>query len=294
MSFIALSKCQESSSDVAISSSQTKNENTGCANDAKIDKLVTALASLGDIIQYKQEVEVLQKRLNKMAKALKKLKLFEDLENELSDRTVDDEISTTTTTQRSTTTTTISTTTTDNGPCKDGWSYIGENCYIIITDTALTWDESRQQCMLQGGDLAEMNTVEEQTAMAEHINAWHYGIPLWLGGMQNKRGRWRWEWTETKIPMRAVKWGWAEGYPRSEKNNTSTQDTANCLAMRGRGEAASVHTWENMPCQQNNNFVCEYLWLQEYLDEQKQAKMTRKLEENLIKVDKIRQARLLQ
>jgi hypothetical protein len=26
-----------------------------------------------------------------------------------------------------------------------------------------------------------------------------YGIPFWLAGFKNKRGRWRWEWTETKV-----------------------------------------------------------------------------------------------
>jgi hypothetical protein len=25
-----------------------------------------------------------------------------------------------------------------------------------------------------------------------------YGVPFWLAGYMNKRGRWRWEWTETK------------------------------------------------------------------------------------------------
>lgn len=38
-----------------------------------------------------------------------------------------------------------------------------------------------------------------------------YGIPFWVGGQRNKRGKWRWLWTETRIPIRAVKWGWAHG-----------------------------------------------------------------------------------
>ena len=37
-----------------------------------------------------------------------------------------------------------------------------------------------------------------------------YGIPFWLGGQKNARGKWRWEWTETRVPTRAVKWGWAQ------------------------------------------------------------------------------------
>ena len=38
-----------------------------------------------------------------------------------------------------------------------------------------------------------------------------YGVPFWLGGQRNARGKWRWEWTESRIQTRAVKWGWAEG-----------------------------------------------------------------------------------
>ena len=38
-----------------------------------------------------------------------------------------------------------------------------------------------------------------------------YGIPVWLGGRLNKRGKWRWVWTETRVPVRATKWGWAQG-----------------------------------------------------------------------------------
>ena len=35
---------------------------------------------------------------------------------------------------------------------------------------ALTWEEARQQCLLQGSDLAEMNDIDEQRVVTEFLN----------------------------------------------------------------------------------------------------------------------------
>merc|ERR1712054_454659 len=128
-----------------------------------------------------------------MGKALKKLGLMGDAEGKFVDpSTMVSPPSTTTMTTTPTTTTTTTTTTTDNGPCQDGWHHIGEGCYQVITDQALTWEEARQQCLLQGSDLAEMNDIEEQRVVTEFLNNGHYGVPFWLGGQRNARGKWRW------------------------------------------------------------------------------------------------------
>ena len=50
------------------------------------------------------------------------------------------------------------------------------------------------------------------------------------------------------------------GYPRELAGNNT------CLAVRGRGEAGGLRTWEDGDCGDNNHFICEYLWLQELMD----------------------------
>ena len=50
------------------------------------------------------------------------------------------------------------------------------------------------------------------------------------------------------------------GYPRELAGNNT------CLAVRGRGEAGGLRTWEDADCGDNNHFICEYLWLQELMD----------------------------
>jgi len=136
-----------------------------------------------------------------------------------------------------------------------------------------------------------MNNIDEQRVVTEFLNSWHYGIPFWLGGQKNSRGKWRWEWTESRIQTRAIKWGWAEEYPRSL--DVSGNSTNSCLAIRGRGEVGGMKTWEDQPCKEQLHFMCEYLWIQEYLADGDQEKMSRKLEQNLIDVENLRRARQL-
>ena len=83
-----------------------------------------------------------------------------------------------------------------------------------------------------------------------------YGIPFWLAAQRNSRGKWRWEWTESRVPSRAVRWGWADHYPRSTDLATNTS----CLAIRGRGDVGGLKVWENSDCEDQQPFICEYLW----------------------------------
>eukprot|EP00090_Calanus_glacialis_P021433 TRINITY_DN3305_c0_g1_i2.p1 TRINITY_DN3305_c0_g1~~TRINITY_DN3305_c0_g1_i2.p1 ORF type:complete len:312 (-),score=89.85 TRINITY_DN3305_c0_g1_i2:79-1014(-) len=278
----------------AVTDTTTTTTADSCsAGSETLDKVLSVLGDMSEVTQLLVEVRRLDRKVLKMGKALKKLGLMEDNDGEFVDpRTTQAPTSTTSlpTTHTTTTTTMTTTTTTDNGPCQDDWHHIGDGCYQVITDQALTWEESRQQCLLQGSDLAEMNDMEEQRVVTEFLNSWHYGIPFWLGGLRNARGKWRWEWTESRIQTGAVKWGWAEEYPRSiDGSNT----TSTCLAIRGRGEVGGMKTWEDQPCEEQHHFMCEYLWIQEYLADGAQDKMSRKLEQNLIDVENIRRARQL-
>ena len=54
--------------------------------------------------------------------------------------------------------------------CVDGYIYI--SIYLYILSSATSWEEGRQQCLLQGADLAEMNDIEEQEQFTNYINEW--------------------------------------------------------------------------------------------------------------------------
>ena len=61
------------------------------------------------------------------------------------------------------------------------------------------------------------------------------------------------------MPSRAVRWGWADLYPRDLDTSISSSNTS-CLAIRGRGQVGGLKVWENSDCEENNHFICEYLW----------------------------------
>ena len=54
--------------------------------------------------------------------------------------------------------------------CVYGYIYI--SIYLYILSSATSWEEGRQQCLLQGADLAEMNDIEEQEQFTNYINEW--------------------------------------------------------------------------------------------------------------------------
>jgi len=260
---------------------QKKSESDNCSQNItqSIDKLLTVLDSLSDVTSLFADVRRLERKVSKISKTLKKLGYLESENDSDEDdidvdiRLVDSRTSSSSVTPPSTTPVTSSTT---SELCPDGWTNIGEGCYQVVTNQATSWEEARDECLSQGADLAEMNNIQEHRAVNQFLNDWHYGIPFWAGGQRNKRGKWRWLWTETRIPTRAVKWGWAEGYPRELSGDN------NCVAIRGRGQVGGLRTWEDAECSDNNHFICEYLWLKEIMSEEQQFnRISRELREKL-------------
>ena len=76
--------------------------------------------------------------MNKLSKALKKLGYDEPEDEEVYEE--EEEVTPTrivfpssTTTSSTTTTTTTTTAAAESGPCREGWSHIGEGCYQVVT-----------------------------------------------------------------------------------------------------------------------------------------------------------------
>ena len=51
-------------------------------------------------------------------------------------------------------------------------------CWFVVVFRALSWEEARQQCLLQGTDLAEMNNIDEQRAFTKFLNNWRKLLPF--------------------------------------------------------------------------------------------------------------------
>ncbi|XP_041936869.1 C-type lectin domain family 4 member F-like isoform X3 [Alosa sapidissima] len=78
----------------------------------------------------------------------------------------------------------------DQVPCPRGWKLYGK-CYLI-SSSAKTWSEARQDCQAMGADLVTIDSEEEQA---------------YISGL----GRWGW----IGLQRRGTSWTWVNGRPLS-------------------------------------------------------------------------------
>uniref|UniRef100_A0A8C5FBJ0 C-type lectin domain-containing protein n=1 Tax=Gadus morhua TaxID=8049 RepID=A0A8C5FBJ0_GADMO len=71
--------------------------------------------------------------------------------------------------------------------CPGGWKKFGCKCYKI-SDTGLSWNESREFCVSRGADLVVVDSKEEMDFISRL-----YNVYFWLGATDAAgEGTWRW------------------------------------------------------------------------------------------------------
>ncbi|XP_058251018.1 galactose-specific lectin nattectin-like isoform X2 [Hemibagrus wyckioides] len=105
--------------------------------------------------------------------------------------------------------------------CQRGWSQFGLRCFrIFITSTS--WGDAEQNCMVMGGHLASVHSIEEYNFIqALVLNAFNSNAQTWLGA-SDIREEGIWEWTDGSA------WdyiNWSGGQPDNDLN------IENCLMM---------------------------------------------------------------
>ncbi|XP_063042200.1 ladderlectin-like [Engraulis encrasicolus] len=117
--------------------------------------------------------------------------------------------------------------------CQTGWEQYGERCYKFIS-TLTTWAEAERFCLLLGGNLASVHSVEEYHFIQGLIVMQaHGGTVTWLGGSDaQQEGIWFWS-----DGSRFTFFHWGPGEP----NNLNNED---CLHMNYGGGLL----WNDIPC----------------------------------------------
>jgi hypothetical protein len=87
-------------------------------------------------------------------------------------------------------------------PREGVYTFRGSQYRIVLA--AGSWSEAREKCQKMGGDLAVVDTKEKREFFGQ-VNG---SLELWVGGSQDKDGKWKWV---TGEPMAAE--GWAKGRP---------------------------------------------------------------------------------
>ncbi|XP_020485823.1 CD209 antigen isoform X1 [Labrus bergylta] len=137
--------------------------------------------------------------------------------------------------------------------CSAGWTFMNSACYYFPFSNVLvsrSWQEARDFCKKQGGDLAVIDSQEKQLALSELINKYSA-----LAGYMALSGFW--------IGLRDVDeegtWKWLDGrrltvsfWITGEPNNQGNED---CAATYPRSNP--FFAWNDAPCNHHLKWICE-------------------------------------
>nr|XP_033497821.1 CD209 antigen-like [Epinephelus lanceolatus] len=137
--------------------------------------------------------------------------------------------------------------------CLPGWTFMNSLCYYFPFSEDISrrpWQEARNFCTKQGGNLAVIDSREKHLAVTNLINNYHDATrPIsqtgfWIGLRDvQEEGNWRWlDGTEL-----------AQGYWNDgEPNNQGNED---CAAAYPRSNP--FKSWNDAPCNYDLKWICE-------------------------------------
>lgn len=114
------------------------------------------------------------------------------------------------------------------------------NCYTLFLDER-SWDDAQAACEQAGGNLATINSAEENTVVASFSSGL---VDLWLGGTDAEEED-NFVWV-TGEPLGFE--GWRSGEPNDGDDNGE-----DCMVM----EADNDGTWDDRDCQKTFPYICE-------------------------------------
>ncbi|XP_028272114.1 C-type lectin domain family 4 member M-like [Parambassis ranga] len=114
---------------------------------------------------------------------------------------------------------------------KKGWVFF-QNSIYYISSTKKSWQASREDCLLKGGDLVIVDNKEEQDFIRQ------FEMVTWIGL------------TDTKTEGI---WKWVDG----TLLNTSYWKISSGITDDGNGENEKKNSWDGEGCGNNNFWICE-------------------------------------
>ncbi|XP_035256445.1 C-type lectin domain family 4 member G-like isoform X2 [Anguilla anguilla] len=119
--------------------------------------------------------------------------------------------------------------------CPGDWKQFSSKCYFFST-LRKSWEDSLQDCKLQGADLVIIKSQEEQEFINQHAKGGHHWI-----GLKDSEDR-TFEWVDGTLLQQAF---WKAGSPDENRR-------AHCV-LTGPGE----ELWVDTPCDFTWMWICE-------------------------------------
>uniref|UniRef100_A0A3Q1AHI5 C-type lectin domain-containing protein n=1 Tax=Amphiprion ocellaris TaxID=80972 RepID=A0A3Q1AHI5_AMPOC len=127
-----------------------------------------------------------------------------------------------------------------DGPCpkcEAGWEHHGGKCYNFTTNKS-SWEESRNFCQSQGGDLVKIDKNQDK---------------FWIGLTDSEEeGRWLWV-DGSPLNERLKFWNY------KEPDNWTGKDPngEDCVRMGEKVGAPDLKCWFDQPCKVPHKSICE-------------------------------------
>ncbi|XP_045915061.1 immune-related, lectin-like receptor 4 [Micropterus dolomieu] len=141
---------------------------------------------------------------------------------------------------------------TDETICEEGWEQHGGKCYYFSNNSS-PWENSREDCRQQGGDLVKIDSREEQTFLElkvrEKMN--YFEDRFWIGLTDSKEeGTWLWV-DGSPLYTSSSFWSGVEPDNWTEED----PDGEDCARM---GEIARhLWCWFDKSCKVPHRQICE-------------------------------------
>ncbi|XP_058265276.1 CD209 antigen-like protein A isoform X3 [Hemibagrus wyckioides] len=121
--------------------------------------------------------------------------------------------------------------------CEEDWEKFENSCYFF-SETRLNWQESREECQKQGGDLVVINNKEVQEFLNEYGN-----VRYWIGLHYSEEQRWMW--INNTASTQSY---WSHGPP-----NPGSQSS--CALLNGGG--SDLNNWSSDKCTVYSQYICQ-------------------------------------
>ncbi|XP_074479970.1 ladderlectin-like isoform X2 [Sebastes fasciatus] len=125
--------------------------------------------------------------------------------------------------------------------CSSGWTGFRGRCFLYVP-TPMTWANAERHCQYHGGNLASVQSFNEQHLIQSVILSVTHDYPLaWLGGSDAQQEG-TWFWSDGK-PFRFNYWN------RGQPDNLKNQD----YLLMNFGDQKK---FDDQPCSRLKPFVC--------------------------------------
>uniref|UniRef100_A0A3P8RPD4 C-type lectin domain-containing protein n=1 Tax=Amphiprion percula TaxID=161767 RepID=A0A3P8RPD4_AMPPE len=139
--------------------------------------------------------------------------------------------------------------------CPPGWSFLKSSCYRFAHHEVVeqkNWQDSRADCVRQGGDLLVINNLEEQQLISENVprqsssNIW-WEKGYWIG-LTDVVSEGTWVWINNVTEVETMYW-------RSGQPSHGEAQSGNCAAFYYYHD--TMKTWYNVNCRHLLSSICE-------------------------------------